>query len=96
MLLTPRRGGRRPRTDAGATVRAVFHALRNHTCENVNEQFKAIFHLHEPVPTRGQRATARYVLGAVLVYQLAIWARHERGVPLARLRVGLKPFLQAA
>ena len=45
------------------------------------------------VPTRGWRATRRYVLGAVLVYQLTLLYRFQQG---ADLRVGLKPFLKAA
>lgn len=45
------------------------------------------------VPTRGLVPTQRFVLGAVLVYQLALWYRLEHGLDL---RVGLKPFLQAA
>jgi hypothetical protein len=92
-IVAPRRGGTRPRTDDGATVRGLFHALRSHAIENFNGQFKAIFDVSRPVPTRGRRATRRLLLGAVLVYQLAILHRHQVGDPL---RVGLKPFLQAA
>lgn len=93
ILLASRRGGRRPRDDDGAAVRRMFHAVRTHTIENFNGQFKAIFDVGRPVPTRGLRATRRWVLGAVLVYQLTLLHRHEAG---ADLRVGLKPFLQAA
>jgi len=42
---------------------------------------------------RGLIATRRYVLGAVLVYQLALLHRFQTG---GDFRVGLKPFLQAA
>jgi hypothetical protein len=45
------------------------------------------------VPTRGLVAIARWVLGAVLVYQLTPLSRHHHGLDL---RTGLKPFLQAA
>jgi hypothetical protein len=45
------------------------------------------------VPTRGKVATARWVLGAVLVYQLTLLHRHHLGLAL---RTGRKPFLQAA
>jgi hypothetical protein len=38
-------------------------------------------------------ATRRFALGAVLVYQLTLLHRAAAG---ADLRVGLKPFLQAA
>lgn len=88
-----RRGGTRPRGDDGAAVRSLFHALRSHAIEHFNGQFTAIFDISRPVPTRGPRATRRLLLGAVLVYQLAVLHRHQVGEPL---RVGLKPFLQAA
>jgi hypothetical protein len=91
-LVTPR-SGPYPHTDAGAGVRRVFHELRSRAIENFNGQFKAIFDVTGPVPTRGRWATARFVLGAVLVYQLTLLHRSEIG---ADLRVGLKPFLQAA
>ncbi len=74
-------------------MRRLFHGLRSHAIENFNGQFKAIFDISRPVPTRGLRATRRLLLGAVLVYQLALLHRHQIGEPL---RVGLKPFLQAA
>lgn len=93
VIVASRRGGTRPRTDDGAAVRSLFHALRSHAIENFNGQFKAIFDISRPVPTRGLRATRRLLLGAVLVYQLAVLHRHQVGEPL---RVGLKPFLQAA
>jgi hypothetical protein len=37
--------------------------------------------------------TRRFALGAVFVYQLTWWYRHEHGLDL---RVGLKPVLKAA
>jgi hypothetical protein len=92
ILITSKRG-RYPHTDPGVEVRRVFHQLRSHAIENFNGQFKAIFDTQGQVPTRGLRATQRYVLGAVLVYQLTLLYRHQFG---ADLRVGLKPFLKAA
>lgn len=91
-LITSRRGAY-PHRDGGVGVRRVFHALRSHAIENWNGQFKAIFDVRQPVPTRGRLATRRWVLGAVLVYQLAVWRRFEAN---ADLRMGLKPFLKAA
>jgi hypothetical protein len=82
-----------PHADAGVEVRRLFHRLRTHAIENFHGQFKAIFDVGGPVPTRGQVATSRFVLGAVLVYQLTLLHRFEAG---RDLRVGLKPFLQAA
>ena len=82
-----------PHADDGAEVRRLFHRLRTHAIETFNGQFKAIFDVGGPVPTRGLVATGRFVLGAVLVYQLTLLHHHRAGLDL---RVGLKPFLQAA
>lgn len=87
------RRGSYPHTDAGVEVRRVFHELRSRAIENLNEQFKGIFDAHGQVPTKGLVNTRRFALGAVLVYQLTLWYRHEHGLDL---RVGLKPFLKAA
>ena len=91
-LVTPR-GGRYPHTDVGVEVRRVFHELRSVAMENFNEHFKGIFAAHGPVPTKGLVATQRFALGAVLVYQLALWYRFEQELDL---NVGLKHFLKAA
>src|SRR5215211_783429 len=93
ITLVASRRGPYPHTDSGVEVRRVFHQLRSHAMENLNEHLKAIFDVHQPVPTRGLCATRRFALGAVLVYQLTLWQRFEAG---ADLRVGLKPFLRAA
>ena len=85
--------GRRPKVDPGKEVRRIFHKLRSLAIENFNEHFKGIFGGHAQVPTRGLRATRRWALGAVFVYQLALLYRHEQGLDL---NVGLKAFLQAA
>jgi hypothetical protein len=82
-----------PHHDGGVEVRRLFHQLRTHTIENFNGQFKAIFDAGGQVPTRGLRATQRFVLGAVFVYQLTILARSEAG---ADLRSGLLAYLRAA
>jgi hypothetical protein len=84
---------RYPHRDPGVEVRRIFHQLRSPALETFNSQFKSIFGCLGQVPTRGLLPTRRYVLGAVFVYQLALIHRFEsRG----DLRVGLKPFLQAA
>lgn len=85
--------GGSPHTGDGVAVRRVFHKLRSATIENFNEQFKGIFDAHGPVPTKGLANTRRFALGAILVYQLTLWHRHEHGLDL---RVGLKPALKAA
>jgi hypothetical protein len=85
--------GKYPHTGPGVEVRRVFHKLRSVAIENFNELFKGIFSAHEQVPTKGKTATKRFALGAVLVFQIALWYRFENQMDL---RVGLKPFLKAA
>src|SRR5215210_580366 len=92
-FLVASKRGAYPHTDAGVEVRRIFHKLRSLANENFNEHFKSIFEVHEQVPTKGRVNTARFALGAVLVYQLALLYRHERNSELNR---GLKPFLRAA
>jgi len=92
ILIASRHGGY-PHTDDGVEVRRVFHKLRSAAIENFNQQFQSIFDAHGPVPTRGLGNTRRFALGAVFVYQLLLWQRHEHGLAL---RVGLKPALKAA
>jgi hypothetical protein len=92
-VLVATRRGVYPHTDAGCEVRKVFHQLRTHTIENFNEQFKAIFDGHGSVPTKGLKATRRWALGAIFVYQLALLYRYQNGQTLRR---GLKSFLKAA
>ena len=91
-LVTSKRGAY-PHTDDGVEVRRIFHKLRSLANENFNEHFKSIFDVHGQVPTKGRVNTARFALGAVLVYQLALLYRHERNAEVNR---GLKPFLRAA
>lgn len=92
VLLTTKYG-RYPHRDAGVEVRRLFHRLRSAAIENLNEQFKGIFDGHGQVPTKGLINTRRFALGAILVYQLALWYRFEQEMDL---RVGLKAFLKAA
>lgn len=91
-LVATKRGAY-PHTDDGVEVRRLFHQLRSHAIENFNGQFKGIFDCARPVPTKGLIPTQRYVLGAVLVYQLALLHQSQTGGDLRR---GLKPLLQAA
>jgi Transposase DDE domain len=92
ILVTTKRGAY-PHHDEGVEVRRLFHELRSRAIENFNGQFKGIFDCGGQVPTRGLPATRRYVLGAVLVYQLTLLHRFQTG---GDLRVGLKAFLKAA
>ena len=92
-FLVATRRGRYPHQDDGVEVRRVFHKLRSLAIESFNEQFKGIFDVHGPVPTRGLVRTQRFALGAVFVYQLILLYRFEHHQDL---RVGLKAFLKAA
>ncbi len=87
------RRGPYPHADAGVGVRRLLHELRSRAIENLNEQFKGIFDVHGQVPTKGLVNTRRFALGAVFVYQLTLWYRHEHRL---HLRVGLKACLKAA
>jgi hypothetical protein len=92
-MVSPRRGAY-PHTDAGVGVRRILHLLRHRAIENLNEHFKALFDAHGSVPTKGEAHTARFALGAVFVYQLALLHRyHERHLDT---NIGLKAFLRAA
>ena len=82
-----------PHTDPGVEVRRILHKTRSLAIENFNEQFKGIFDGHSQVPTKGLRATRRFALSAVFVYQLTLLYRFQIG---ADLRVGLKACLKAA
>jgi hypothetical protein len=77
--LVATRHGRYPHTDGGVEVRRVFHKLRSTAIENLNGQFKGIFECGGQVPTRGLVPTQRYILGAVLVYQLTLLHRFQTG-----------------
>ncbi len=93
-LVASGRRGSYPHTDCGVEVRRIFHRLRHTAIENFNEHFKAVFDAHGAVPTRGRLDTARFALGAIFTYQLALFHRHkERHLETNR---GLKAFLRAA
>jgi hypothetical protein len=92
-FLVASKRGPYPHTDPGVEVRRIFHRLRHTSIENFNEHFKAIFECHQAVPTKGLNDTARFALGAVFVYQLALVHRHQRDSVTNR---GLKAFLRAA
>ena len=92
-ILVASQYGGYPHTGDGVVVRRVFHKLRSTAIENFNGQFKGIFDVRGAVPTKGLTNTRRCALGAVFVYQLTLWYRHQHGLDL---RVGLDPFLKAA
>jgi hypothetical protein len=92
-LVSPKRGAY-PHTDEGVEVRRIFHLLRHRAIENLNGHFKVLFEAYEAVPTKGEADTARFALGAVFVYQLALLHRHDER--RSETNRGLKAFLRAA
>jgi hypothetical protein len=92
-LVTCGQQGSYPHTDAGVEIRRILHRLRHVSIENLNEHFKTLFEAHGSVPTTGRRDTARFALGAVFVYQLALLRRHEQHSVTNR---ALKAFLRAS
>jgi Transposase DDE domain len=92
-LVSPKRGAY-PHTDEGVEVRRIFHLLRHRAIENLNGHFKVLFEAYEAVPTKGEANTARFALGAVFVYQLALLHRHDER--RSETNRGLKAFLRAA
>jgi hypothetical protein len=94
-MVSPKRGPY-PHTDSGAQVRRIFHLLRHRTIENLNGHLKALFDCNGSVPTKGEADTARFALGAVLVYQMALLHRHEDAERRSDTNRGLKAFLRAA
>ena len=94
-LVSPGRGAY-PHAEEGAEVRRIFHLLRHRAIENLNGHFKALFDAYGSVPTKGRADTARFALGAVLVYQLALFHRHDDDARRSETNRGLKAFLRAA
>lgn len=92
-VLVTTKYGHSPHPDDGVEVRRIFHKLRSVAIENFHEHFKGIFDGHGQVPTKGLLATQRFALGAVFVYQLALWYRFEQHLDLC---LGLKAFLKSA
>ena len=84
--------GSYPHADEGVEVRRIFHKLRSLAIENFNEHFKGIFDGHGQVPTKGLLNTQRFALGAIFVYQLALFYRFQHGLDL---NIGLKAFIKA-
>jgi hypothetical protein len=77
-------------------VRRIFHLLRHRAIENLNGHFKALFDAYGSVPTKGEADTARFALGAVLVYQMALLHRHQDAQRGSEINRGLNAFLRAA
>ncbi len=85
--------GKAPRTDDGVEVRKIIHALRHHAIENLNGLFKSIFDLRRPIPTKGHSGAARYILGCLFTYQIALLYRYLEG---DLHQVDIKPMLRSA
>ena len=92
-ILVTTQPGKYPHQDDGVEVRKVFHRLRHQAIEPFNGLFKNIFEWHGQVPVKGLRRTKLIVLGAIIVYQLALLYQFEHNKPLGQ---GIKPLLRAA
>ncbi len=77
----------------GGGGQGIFHELRSRATENFNEQLKSIFGGNAQVPAKRPANTARFALGAVLIYQPALLYQYGHGQDL---RVGSEAFLEAA
>ena len=82
-----------PHDDPGVDVRRIFHILRHQAIEPFNGLFKNVFEWGGQVPVKGLKRTQLIVLGAVLLYQLALLYQFLHQLPLAK---GIKPLLRAA
>jgi hypothetical protein len=91
-LIATRRGSY-PHTDPGVDVRRLFHKLRSKAIEPFNGLFKNVFEWGGQVPVKGLRRVRLIVLGAVLVYQLALLYQYQHHLPLGKR---IKPLLRAA
>ena len=91
-LIATKRGAY-PHTDAGASVRQLFHRLRSKAIEPFNNLFKNVFEWGGQVPVKGLQRTQLIVLGAIFVYQLVLLYQFEHNLPVGR---GIKPLLRAA
>jgi hypothetical protein len=91
-LVATRRGAH-PHTDGGVEVRRIFHQLRSQAIEPFNGLFKNIFEWGGQMPVKGLNRCQLFVLGAVLLYQLALLYQHEHHMPVG---TDVKPLLRAA
>lgn len=91
-LVATRRGAY-PHQDGGAAVRKVFHQLRSKSIEPFNGLFKGVFEWRVKMPVKGLERSTLLALGAIVIYQLALFYQHERNLPLGQ---GIKPLLRAA
>jgi len=82
-LITNQRGAY-PHTDPGVDVRRIFHKLRSKAIEPFNGLFKNVFEWGGQVPVKGLNRVRLIVLGAVLVYQLALLYQFQHNKPLAK------------
>lgn len=92
-FLVTTKPGPYPHTDAGSSVRKIFHKLRSAAIEPFNGLFKNLFEWQAQVPVKGLQRVRLIVLGAVLVYQLVLLYQFQAGLPLGK---GIKPLLRAA
>lgn len=61
----------------------MFHKLRSARSEKFNGQSKAMSDAQAAVLTKGLAAARHFVVGAIVVYQLTPWHRHEHSLKAA-------------
>ena len=91
-LVATRRGAY-PHQDGGAAVRKVFHQLRSKSIEPFNGLFKGVCEWRVKMPVKGLERSKLLALGAIVIYQLALFYQHEHTLSLGQ---GIKPLLRAA
>jgi hypothetical protein len=93
VLVTTKQGAY-PQTDAGVDAPHLPQAAQRLDRE-LQREFQWHLRRASSRPTKGQAATARFALGAVLVYQIALLYQFEHGLTLNAGLI-MKPFLRAA
>ncbi len=91
--LVATRRGPRPHRDGGVEVRRIFHKLRSQSIEPFNGLFKDVFGWRKHMPVKGLNKTQLLALGAIFLYQLALFYQHENQLEVGK---GLKALLRAA
>lgn len=91
--LVATRRGPYPHQDGGVEVRRIFHKLRSQAIEPFNGLFKNVFGWHTQMPVKGLKRSQLFALGAIFLYQLALFYQHQQNLPVGK---GIKPLLRAA
>lgn len=91
--LVATRRGPHPHKDNGVEVRRIFHKLRSQSIEPFNGLFKDFFDWKKNMPVKGLNRTQLFALGAIFLYQLALFYQYENELEVGK---GIKALLRAA